>query len=117
MTRYAIDFDGVSRERLALAHDPAELRECASHVATATAGAMASTGDAGDVLRVELDRFRVVHAHALDAVADAAGALAHRLDRSTVEARSVELFVTAGFAGVAASSTVNLGDPVSAVMP
>ena len=116
MTRYAIDSDGVSRERLALAHDPAELRECASQVAMATAGAMASTGDAGDVLRAELARFRVVHAHALDAIADAAGALADRLGRSTLEARSVELLVTAGFAGVTASIAEALRDPASATV-
>ncbi|WP_020144495.1 hypothetical protein [Terracoccus sp. 273MFTsu3.1] len=116
MTRYAIDSDGVSRERLALAHDPAELRACASQVATATAGAMASAGDAGAVLRVELDRFRVVHAHALDAVADAAGALGDRLDRSTLEARSVELVVSAGFAGVTTSSAAALSDPASATV-
>ena len=114
MTRYAIDTYGVSRERLSLAHDPAELRECASLVAASTAGAMASLGDEGEVLRVELARFRIVHAHALDAVADAAAALGDRLDRSTSEALSVELFVTTGLASVAASSTVVLGGPTGA---
>ena len=44
MTRYAIDTEGVSRERLALAHDPAELHECASLVAAATAGALSALG-------------------------------------------------------------------------
>ncbi len=117
MTRYATDTEGVSRERLALAHDPAELHECASLVAAATAGALSALGVEGEGIRAALERFRAVHAYALDAVADAASALADRLDRSTLEARSVELFVTAGFAGVAASSTVNLGDPVSAVAP
>lgn len=114
MTRYAIDAHGVSRERLALAHDPAELRECASLVGASTSGGLASLGDEGDVLRVALERFRVVHTHALDAVADAADALGGRLDRSTLEARAAELFVTAQFAGVTTSSAVALGDPTNA---
>jgi hypothetical protein len=116
MARYSIDPHGVSRERLALAHDPAELRACASVVAAATAGAMSAVGTEGDGLRVALERFRVVHAHALDAVADAAGALGDRIDRSTAEARSVELFITAGFAR-AASGAVGQGDPLDAAVP
>lgn len=102
MTRFSIDTEGVSRERLALAQDPDELRQCASAVASATAVAMAAVGCEGTVLRTALERFRVVHAYALDAVADASSALGDRLDRSTLETRSVELFVTAGLAQVAA---------------
>ena len=101
MTRFSIDTAGVSRERLALAGDPRELRECASQVAAATAAAMAAVGGDGDGVRNALEGFRLVHTHALDAVADAAGALGDRLDRSTLEARSVELFVSAGFEQVA----------------
>ncbi|WP_374968636.1 hypothetical protein [Terrabacter sp. BE26] len=103
MTRFSIDTSGVSRERLALAEDPRELRECASQVAAATAAAMAAVGGEADGVGTALERFRLVHTHALDAVADAASALGDRLDRSTLEARSVELFVSAGFAQVAAS--------------
>jgi hypothetical protein len=117
MTRYAIDTHGVCRERGALAHDPAELRECASLVAVATAAAAVSTGGEGNVLAAELARFRVVHAHALDAVADAADALSDHLDRSTLEARSVELLLTAGFAGLSANSAAPLGDPVIPTSP
>ena len=117
MTRYAIDTHGVSRERLALEREPAELRECASVVAAATADAMAAVGCEGDGLRVALERFRVVHAHALDAVADAAGALGDRIDESAAEARAVELFVTAGFASMAASAAVGQGEPVDAAVP
>jgi hypothetical protein len=109
MTRYSIDTDGVSRERLALAHDPAELHECASLVAAATADAMSALGVEGDGVRVALARFRAVHAYALDAVADAASALGDQLDRSTLEARSVELFVAAGFAQVSASGLAAQG--------
>ena len=108
MTRYSIDAEGVSRERLALAHDPPELRACASAVATAAAEAMAAMGSHGTSLRGAVDRFRTVYAHALDAVADASAALGDRLDRSTAEARSVELFVTASLAEVAAGG--GLGD-------
>jgi hypothetical protein len=49
--------------------------------------------------------------HALDALADAASALGDRLDRSTLEARSVELFVTSGLAAIAASGQAAPGDP------
>ncbi len=117
MTRYSIDGHGVSRERLALARDPAELRACASLVAMGSAGAITATGGEGDALRVALERFRVVHSHALDAVAEAASALGDRLDRSTVEARSVELFLTAGFAQVTASGSAALADPASPAAP
>ncbi|MFM6850161.1 MAG: hypothetical protein ACKOVB_13785 [Terrabacter sp.] len=98
MTRYSMNVDGVSRERLALAHDPADLRACASSVAVATAVAMAAAGSQAAGLCASLDRFRTVHARALDAVADAAAALGDRLDQSTAETRSVELFVTSSLA-------------------
>jgi hypothetical protein len=101
MTRYAFDTDGVSRARLALTDDPAQLRACASLVAAATAGAMSAVGSEGGCVRVAVERFRTVHAHALDAVADAASALGDRLDRSTLETRAVELFVTTSLADVA----------------
>lgn len=101
MTRYSIDAEGVSRERLALSRDPDELRLCASAVASATAAAMPALGREGAVIRTALERFRAVHAHALDAVADAASALGDSLDRSTLETRSVELFLTAVFAQAA----------------
>ena len=117
MTRYSIDTDGVSRERLALAEDPAQLRACASAVAAATASAMAALGGEGEGIRTALERFRVVHAHALDAVAEAADALGDRLDRSTLEARSVELFVTDGFARVTAVGPAGSGIPVSSGTP
>ncbi|GAA2742607.1 hypothetical protein GCM10009868_13210 [Terrabacter aerolatus] len=113
MTRYSFDGAGVSRERVALGHDPVELRECASLVAAATAGAMASTGSEGQALRTALARFRAVEAHAFDALADAASALGGRLDRSVAEARAVELFVTSGFAAVAASGPVRHGLPAA----
>ncbi|MEW1955171.1 hypothetical protein [Terrabacter sp. NPDC080008] len=116
MTRYSIDTDGVSRERLALAEDPVQLRECASAVAAAAAAAMAAAGREGDGIRFALERFRAVHAYALDAVADAANALGDRLDRSTLEARSVDLFVTSALAQVATAgpSGSNLSAPSDA---
>src|SRR3954462_14784229 len=54
MARYSIDSEGVSRERFALADDPVELRECASLVAVATAGAVTSTGTEGGCLRADV---------------------------------------------------------------
>lgn len=111
MTRYSIDTHGVSSERLALSHDPAELSACASAVASAGGFASAAAGREGHGLGIALERFRSVHAHALDALADAASALGDRLDRSTLDARSVELFVTSGFAAVTTSGHAALGDP------
>ncbi|MER7073957.1 hypothetical protein [Terrabacter sp. NPDC000476] len=98
MTRYAMDADGVSRERLALAHDPAELRACASALAAATAHVLGALGNEAADVRAATERFRLVHAHALDAVAEAADALGGRLDRSVAEARAVELAVTRALA-------------------
>ena len=103
MTRYSIDTEGVSRERLALAHDPAELHECASLVAAATAGALSALGVEGEGIRVALERFRAVHAYALDAVADAASALGDRLDGRPWRCARWSSLVTAGFAKVSAS--------------
>jgi hypothetical protein len=111
MTRYSIDTHGVSCERLALSNDPTELSACASAVASAGAFASAAVGREGDGLGIALERFRSVHVHALDALADAASALGDRLDRSTLEARSVELFVTSGLAAIAASGQAAPGDP------
>jgi hypothetical protein len=102
MTRYSFDTHGVSRERVALSHDPAELDECASAVASAGVVAAVALGDDARSLRDAIERFRVVHAHALDALADAAAALGDRLDRSAIEMDSVELLVTAGFSALAA---------------
>lgn len=98
MTRYAMDADGVSRERLALAHDPAELRACASALAAATAHVLGALGSDTAGVPAATERFRLVHAHALDAVAEAADALGGRLDRSAAEARAVELAVTGALA-------------------
>ncbi|GAA2487333.1 hypothetical protein [Terrabacter carboxydivorans] len=105
MTRYSFDTHGVSRARLALSHDPAELSACASAVASAGMAATVALGDDAEGLRAAIERFRVVHAHAFDALADAASALGDRLDRSTLEMRSVELFVTAGFSAVTADGS------------
>jgi hypothetical protein len=82
-------------------------------VASAGAAASASVGREGDGLGIAHQRFRNVHVHALDALADAASSLGDRLDRSTLEARSVELFVTSCLAAVAASDQAAPGDPSS----
>lgn len=117
MTRYSIDTDGVSRERLASAQEADQLRQGASAVATATATAMAAVGSEGTAIGTALARFRAVHAYALDAVADAADALGDRLDRSTLEARAVELFVTAGFARVGAVAPTAPGASAPSGLP
>jgi len=101
MTRYSIDTDGVSRERRALADDPAELRGCASALAVAAASAMSAAGSDACEVRAALDRFRTVHVHAFDALADAADALGDRLGRSAAEGRAVELTVSAALSDVA----------------
>jgi hypothetical protein len=111
MTRYSIDTHGVSCERLALSNDPSELSACASAVASAGAFASSAVWREGDGLGIAHERFSSEHVHALDALADAASALGDRLDRSTLEARSVELFVTSCLAAVAASDQAAPGDP------
>ena len=88
MTRYAIDTEGVSRERLALAHDPAELHECASLVAAATAGALSALGVEGQGIRVALERFRAVP---LTTERASLGLTSHSASRTAIGAARTDL--------------------------
>ena len=98
MARYSIDVPGVSRARAELGRDPATLRECSVGLSVATARLSAAVRPDAPELSAALDRFRAVHAHALDAVASAAEALGGRVDLAASSAMGVEGEVAAALA-------------------
>lgn len=123
MARYDMDRDGVASVRAAVAADPALLRESADTVAVASAiarsgvvsapmgtgSAQAGLGSASRGLATELDRFRVVHASLLDAMADALSALCGGLDLAVRGDRATELAAVSALgslAGTMASEAV-----------
>jgi hypothetical protein len=91
MARYEVDRDGVAAARVAVGGDPEALRAVADAVAAATSAARVGLGPRTSVLAVELDRFRLVHARLLDAMADAVAALCGELDLAMHSERDVEL--------------------------
>jgi hypothetical protein len=98
MARYDMDRDGVASVRAAVAGDPVLLRESADAVALGSAIARSGTGSgqtgigwAPTGLATELDRFGVVHALLLDAMADALAALCGGLDLAVRGDRATEL--------------------------
>lgn len=115
MAHYSIDRDGVVGARHALDGDPQTLRDCAGELSVAAAAATVAVGAGGgrgggrgggtggpgvvegDRLRAALQRFRVVQATALDAVADAWSALGGDLDQAVAGERDTELAVMAAF--------------------
>jgi hypothetical protein len=95
MARIEVDPAGVSAVRGTVRGDPATLRAVADTVAAATAAARAALGSQDSPLSGELDRFRLVHAHLLDAMAEAFTALGGGLDLAAETARAGELAAAA----------------------
>jgi hypothetical protein len=91
MARYEMDRDGVSTVRAAVGGDPAVLREVADVVAAASAAARSVVGSEEAGLAAEIDRFRLVHARLLDAMADAVAALCGELRLAVQGDRETEL--------------------------
>lgn len=91
MARYEMDRDGVASATAAVSGDPALLREGAEMVAAASATARSGVGSGQPQLTAELDRFRLVHARLLDAMADAVAALCGGLDLAVRDDRETEL--------------------------
>ena len=108
MARYEMDRDGVSTVTAAVSGDPAVLREVADGVAAASALARSGVGsaeagvcseEAG--LAAEIDRFRLVHARLLDAMADAVAALCGELDLAVRGDRETELAAASALGSIA----------------
>ncbi|MCU1536870.1 MAG: hypothetical protein JWP82_1221, partial [Humibacillus sp.] len=94
MARYEVDTGGLRSARQTVRGDPAALHGLADVVSAAGAGAKESVGPSTP-LAGELDRFRLVHARLLDAVADAFAALGGALDVAAADSREVELAAAA----------------------
>lgn len=106
MARYRIDDEAVCDARRSLDGDPATLRSCATALAAAGSMAAAAVGDADETLTLgqALQRFRLVHAQAVDAVADAAAALGGELDLAVAGEHEVQLAVASAFGAITASA-------------
>ena len=100
MARYEMDRDGVASVRAAVSDDPACLREVADGVAAASAMARSGVGSGQAGLTAEIDRFRLVHARLLDAMADAVAALCGELDLAVQSDREVELAAASALGSV-----------------
>ena len=103
MAYSSIDREGVSSARGTLAADPVALRSCAARVSAGAAEARMAVGAEATRLGVALERFRVVHATALDAMAQASATIGGDLVLVVTSSRETELSIAAG-----------LGSPVAA---
>lgn len=106
MAHYRIDDEGVCDARRLLDGDPATLRSCATALAAAGSVAAAAVGDADETVTLgrALQRFRLVHAQAIDALADASAALGGELDLAVAGEREVQLAVASAFGAITASA-------------
>ncbi|WP_347351744.1 hypothetical protein [Intrasporangium sp.] len=95
MAYFSIDEDGVRSARAVLADDPRALHELAAGLSSAVATARAAVGSDQVGLLEALERFGGVHAHALDAVAEASAALGGDLDLTVTRSAAIELAVAA----------------------
>jgi hypothetical protein len=100
MAHFTIDHDGLTVARRALAADAETLSRCALELSAAAASARAAAGTDAVVLGMALERFRLVEARALDAIAAASAALGGRLDVATLEARDTDLAVASALGRV-----------------
>ena len=91
MARYEMDREGVATVRAAVSGDPEALRGVADAVAAAASAARGGVGPRASVLAAELDRFRLVHARLVDAMADAVAAVCGELDLAVRSERDTEL--------------------------
>lgn len=101
MARYEMDRDGVASVRASVGGDPAVLRAEAEAVAVASAMARTGVGAGQPQLAAELDRFRLVHARLLDAMADGVAALCGELDLAVRDDRETELAAASALGSLA----------------
>jgi hypothetical protein len=101
MGRFEMDREGVSAVGAALRHDPDVLRGVADRVAAAGAPPPGGVGAEAIGLGAELDRFRLVHAGLVDAVADAFAALGGDLGVAVGSDRATELAAVSALGALA----------------
>jgi hypothetical protein len=98
MVEFHIDDEGLNGVASSLVLDPQTLHAQATALSRAGLDAEAGVGDDCPALRAALDRFRLLGAHGLDVVAEAAAALAGDLFTAAHEARALERVVSQPFA-------------------
>lgn len=97
MARHVIDSDAVARAATSLAADPHTLHTLAAELSRAVVDAERSVAGDCPPLRAALDRFRLLHAHALDVVAEAAAALSGDLYTVAHESQSLERAISQAY--------------------
>ncbi|MDN5795292.1 MAG: hypothetical protein L0H79_06005 [Intrasporangium sp.] len=100
MAHFSIEPDGVRSARAVLADDPRALRHLASALSTACAQARTTIGSEWAGLLEALERFGSVHAHGIDAVAEASAALGGDLDLLASRSAATELAIAAAIGSV-----------------
>ena len=112
MARYEIDREEVSKVGGAISRDAATLRAVAEAIAAASAAAGSAVGTRQPGLTAEIDRFRLVHARLVDAMADAVTALGGDLGLAVRRERDTELAAASALGSV----TSTLGSRLDARM-
>ena len=112
MAYFSIDREAVHGARMILAEDPSLLHALAGEVSAAGAAARACLGPEWAGLAEAIDRFRVVHGHAIDAVAEAAAALGGDLDLVIAGSAETELAVSSALGSV--TGRLGLSDAIGA---
>jgi hypothetical protein len=97
MARHLIDSDAVAAAAGSLAADPQTLHALASELSRAVVDAERSVAGDCPALRAALDRFRLLHAHALDVVAEATAALSGDLYTVAHESQSLERAISQAY--------------------
>lgn len=97
MARHVIDRDGVAGVGTALAADPQALHALALELSRAVVAAQAAIAGDGPSLRAALERFRLLHARALDVVAEASAALSGDLLTAAHESSRLEHAVSQAY--------------------
>jgi hypothetical protein len=100
MARYEVDHDGIGAARSAISDDPALLRAVAMAVSAASGAARSAVGPGRAGLVAEIDRFGLLHARLLDALADAVQALCGDLDLVVQTERETELAAASALGGL-----------------
>ena len=114
MARYEMDRGEVATVGGEINRDAETLRAVADAVAAASAAARCAVGTGQPGLAAEIDRFRLVHAHLVDAMADAVTALRGGLDLAVRSERDTELAAASALGSISGISST-LGPRVGAL--
>lgn len=97
MARHVIDREAVASAATSLAADPHVLPALAAELSGAVVAAARSVSGDDPALREELDRFRLLHCHGLDVVAEATAALSGDLFTVAHESQALERAISQAY--------------------